>query len=89
MPVSYDRYLGPAVFAPFAADLAHRISGFAPRQILELAAATGLVTRESLPANRAGAQLKAPTSRAQTGSQLRSHIAAAPLEEGPNRGHWL
>ncbi|HTK63414.1 MAG TPA: methyltransferase domain-containing protein [Pseudonocardia sp.] len=48
MPEAYDRHLGPVVFAPFAKDLADRIAGFSPSRVLELAAGTGLVTRELL-----------------------------------------
>jgi SAM-dependent methyltransferase len=58
MPEAYDRYLGPVVFGPFARDLAQRIAGFAPSRILELAAGTGLVTRELLRSSP-GAQVVA------------------------------
>ena len=41
----YDRCLGPGVFAPFAAELASRARAFAdPKQVLELAAGTGILT---------------------------------------------
>jgi SAM-dependent methyltransferase len=53
MPELYDRLLGPAVFAPFAGDLAQRIAEHQPGNVLELAAGTGQVTRElvrALPA---------------------------------------
>jgi SAM-dependent methyltransferase len=54
MPETYDRYLGPATFAPPAADLAHRALLYAgeARQVLELAAGTGILTAglvEALP----------------------------------------
>jgi len=42
----YDRCLGPAVFHPFAVDLAHRCAALAPRRLLEVAAGSGIVTRE-------------------------------------------
>jgi SAM-dependent methyltransferase len=48
MPDAYDRQLGPVVFGPFARDLADRIARFSPNRVLELAAGTGLVTRELL-----------------------------------------
>ena len=44
MPEAYDRHLGPAVFAPFASDLAARATAYAPRRVLELAAGTGVAT---------------------------------------------
>jgi SAM-dependent methyltransferase len=42
----YDRHLGPTVFHPFAVDLARRSAGFAARRVLEVAAGSGIVTRE-------------------------------------------
>src|SRR5581483_3128450 len=41
----YDRYLGPLLFEPYAADLAARARKLAPKRILEIAAGTGIVTR--------------------------------------------
>jgi SAM-dependent methyltransferase len=54
MPETYDRYLGPATFAPPAADLAQRALVYAghARRVLELAAGTGILTAglvEALP----------------------------------------
>ena len=48
MPEAYDRWLGPTVFQPFAADLARRVADGRPRRVLELAAGTGILTREVL-----------------------------------------
>jgi SAM-dependent methyltransferase len=50
MPEAYDRWLAPTVFHPFAVELARRVSALAPRRILELAAGTGVLTRELLAA---------------------------------------
>lgn len=50
MPEAYDRWLGPTVFQPFAADLARRVAAGRPRRVLELAAGTGILTRELLAA---------------------------------------
>jgi SAM-dependent methyltransferase len=50
MPEAYDRWLGPAVFQPFAADLARRVAARRPRRVLELAAGTGILTRELVAA---------------------------------------
>jgi len=50
MPVAYEKYLVPAVFRPFAEDLAARAAELRPRRILELAAGTGAVTSELLAA---------------------------------------
>jgi SAM-dependent methyltransferase len=46
MPAVYDRCLGPALFAPFAAQLAGRAAQLSPRRVLELAAGTGIATAE-------------------------------------------
>jgi SAM-dependent methyltransferase len=52
MPEVYDRCLGLAVFAPYAADLALRALDVPHARVLELAAGTGIVTAglvEALP----------------------------------------
>ena len=54
VPANYDRYLGPALFEPYAADLATRIPAADDVRVLELACGTGRVTRrlrEALPAS--------------------------------------
>jgi SAM-dependent methyltransferase len=50
MPEAYDRWLAPAVFHPFAVDLARRAARLAPRRVLEIAAGTGVLTRELIAA---------------------------------------
>lgn len=50
IPEVYDRYLGPLLFEPFAADLARRVAELQPRKVLEVAAGTGIVTRRLLEA---------------------------------------
>jgi ubiquinone/menaquinone biosynthesis C-methylase UbiE len=42
----YERYMVPLIFEPYAVDLARRVAQAAPRQVLELAAGTGVVTRQ-------------------------------------------
>jgi SAM-dependent methyltransferase len=44
MSTAYDEYLVPAVFRPYAEDLAARVAGYQPRDVLELAAGTGVLT---------------------------------------------
>jgi SAM-dependent methyltransferase len=46
MPDIYDRCLGPALFAPFAAHLADEAAALSPQRVLELAAGTGIATAE-------------------------------------------
>lgn len=48
MPDAYQRGLVPTVFAPFAKDLASRASRLGSKQVLELAAGTGVLTVEVL-----------------------------------------
>jgi len=45
IPALYDRYLGPLIFAEYAADLAKRAAALQPARVLEIAAGTGIVTR--------------------------------------------
>ena len=46
MPAAYDRWLVPTVFHPFAVDLARRAAAHPVGEALELAAGTGVLTRE-------------------------------------------
>jgi SAM-dependent methyltransferase len=46
MPAAYDQHLGPALFRPFARELASRAAALDPKDVLELAAGTGIVTAE-------------------------------------------
>jgi SAM-dependent methyltransferase len=50
MPEAYDRWLGAAVFRPFAVDLAARVADHRPGLVLEVAAGTGVLTRELVAA---------------------------------------
>jgi len=45
IPAIYDRYLGPLIFEPYAADLADRVAKITHGDVLETAAGTGIVTR--------------------------------------------
>jgi SAM-dependent methyltransferase len=50
MPEAYERWLTPVVFRPFAVDLARRVGALGPRRVLEVAAGTGVLTRELVSA---------------------------------------
>ena len=56
IPENYDRYLGPILFEPYAADLASRLNVSADASVLELACGTGIVTRRLL--DRLGPEAK-------------------------------
>lgn len=44
IPAIYDRCLGPLLFEPYAREVARRVAEWRPRDILETAAGTGIVT---------------------------------------------
>jgi ubiquinone/menaquinone biosynthesis C-methylase UbiE len=44
IPELYDRYLVPLIFEPYASDLAMRIADAMPKDVLETAAGTGVLT---------------------------------------------
>jgi predicted O-methyltransferase YrrM len=46
IPQLYQRYLVPLIFEPYAADLAARVAQYQPSRVLEIAAGTGVVTRQ-------------------------------------------
>jgi SAM-dependent methyltransferase len=46
VPQFYERYMVPLIFEPYAVDLAQRVAQAAPGRVLELAAGTGVVTRQ-------------------------------------------
>jgi ubiquinone/menaquinone biosynthesis C-methylase UbiE len=46
IPTHYDRDLGPVIFDGYAADIARRTASHGPRDVLEIAAGTGVVTRK-------------------------------------------
>ena len=56
---SYERYLVPLIFAPYAVDLARRVKQAAPQRVLELAAGTGVVTRQLAVMLEASAEIVA------------------------------
>ena len=52
IPEMYDRYMVPLLFRPYAELVAERAAAFSPRNILETAAGTGVVTkalRDAMP----------------------------------------
>lgn len=46
IPEHYDRGLGPVIFSGYAEEIARRVKALNPTSVLELAAGTGIVTRE-------------------------------------------
>ena len=54
MPEAYERFLATTIFGPFARELAARVGDHGPRRVLELAAGTGVLTRELVSVVRSG-----------------------------------
>lgn len=78
MPATYDRCLGPAVFGPHAAELAGRAAADGARAVLELAAGTGMLTRQlvrRLPGAQVTATDLSPATGFCQGTPLRMAIA--------------
>jgi ubiquinone/menaquinone biosynthesis C-methylase UbiE len=48
IPSNYDEALGPMFFEPYAADLARRVTAGRGASVLEIAAGTGILTRQLL-----------------------------------------
>ena len=59
VPAAYDRYLGPFLFEPYARDFVARTAWGDRRDVLELAAGTGILTRHLRAALPASARLVA------------------------------
>jgi ubiquinone/menaquinone biosynthesis C-methylase UbiE len=57
IPEVYDRHLGPLLFEPYAAEIADRVAKLRPGKVLEIAAGTGLVSRQLLDVLPAGVAL--------------------------------
>ncbi len=47
IPKLYEEYLVPLIFQPYAEDLANRLASRTLSRVLEIAAGTGVVTRQS------------------------------------------
>src|SRR3954462_14914787 len=46
IPEMYEAYMVPLIFEPYAPDIVDRVAALNPSTVLELAAGTGVVTRE-------------------------------------------
>lgn len=77
IPERYDRHLGPALFEPYARDLAARLPKSAKR-VLEVACGTGIVTKALRAAMPAGGVLTATDLSEAMVSFARSRLPASP-----------
>lgn len=82
IPENYDRYMVPLIFEPFARDLARRAASLMPIDVLEIAAGTGVVTRELAP--------KLPPAAHYVVTDLNQPMLdfAATRQTPDNRIHW-
>jgi ubiquinone/menaquinone biosynthesis C-methylase UbiE len=78
IPEIYDRLLVPMIFAPYARDLARRIKGYVPRDVLETAAGTGAVTAALASELPDGTQITATDLNEPMLAQARTHLADRP-----------
>ena len=74
MSVAYDEHLVPAVFRPYADDLASRVERHRPRVVLELAAGTGVLTQ--------GIMARLPTAQV-TATDLNAAMVALGSAKAP------
>ena len=49
IPENYDRYMVPLIFESYAADIAQRAAALSPKNVLETASGSGVVTRALAP----------------------------------------
>lgn len=78
LPDAYDRYLGPLLFQPYAADLVARLDIWPAMQVLELACGTGIVTRALLARLPDDAMLLATDLSAQMLEAAQKQVLADP-----------
>lgn len=74
IPALYERYLVPMLFQPYADDLAARVAGLPAHAVLEVAAGTGVVTRQLA--------MRLPTATTLVATDLN----AAMLEQAKRKG---
>jgi SAM-dependent methyltransferase len=86
IPDHYDRSLGPVLFVDFAADMARRVAADAATRVLEIAAGTGIVTRQLRDLLPADARLTATDLNppmlevARTKFRLDEHVDFQPAD---------
>src|SRR6266705_6323392 len=81
IPALYERYLGPLIFQPYAADLAQRVADTRASHVLETAAGTGVLTR-------ALARLLPETTRVVATDLNQPMLDFAAAQPGTTRVTW-
>ena len=80
VPAGYDRHMGPALFEPYAVDLAARLEVAEGGRVLELACGTGIVTRHLRRAMPASATLVATDLNQAMVDYARTAVPAEGIE---------
>src|SRR5205807_8559035 len=76
----YDRFMVPLIFEPYARDLAERLATTAPRDVLETAAGTGVLTRAMLSKLPGGTRIVATDLNQPMLDRAASRSAGGPVE---------
>ncbi len=84
IPEIYDRLLVPLIFEPYARDLAARLATVEPRDVLETAAGTGVLTRAI--ASRLPAQARIDRDRSQPADARSCDGEDSPMMIGSRGG---
>ena len=82
IPAIYDQYMVPLIFAPYARLVAERVAALGPRQILETAAGTGVVT-EAIHRALPGAEIVATDLNGPMLAQAQRRLDAANVRFEP------
>jgi len=80
IPEIYDRFMVPLIFEPYARDLAERLAKIAPRNVLETAAGTGVLTRAMLSKLPGGTRIVATDLNQPMLDRAASQSAGAQVE---------
>ena len=78
IPEYYDTHMGPAIFEPYAANLAQRLAGGIAGPVLETACGTGILTRRLRAHLEAGTRLVATDLSAAMLDYARTRLADLP-----------
>jgi ubiquinone/menaquinone biosynthesis C-methylase UbiE len=78
IPQLYDRFMVPMLFEPYARDLAQRIKSHGPRDVLETAAGTGVLTSALAQALPGATSLTATDLNEQMLAQAKPRLAGKP-----------
>jgi SAM-dependent methyltransferase len=79
IPKIYETYLVPLIFEQYAADLAARVAARSPKNVLEIAAGTGVVTRAMLGALPPSAEIIATDLNPAMLEQAAAHTLPRPV----------